>query len=186
MAKSKEQKKEIIKGLSDKISRSKSIVFINFNGLEVKENEDLREKLKESQGEYYVAKKTLLDRVLKDNKITDFNIKEHKGQVAAIFGYEDEAAPAKVVDNFKKEHLTKEGEEKLYFISGILDLHSETGRKFISREEVAFLAKLPTKLELYAKIAGSLNAPVSGFVNVLAGNLRNLVYVLSAVKDKKV
>jgi len=186
MAKSKEQKKEIIKSLSDKISRSKSIVFINFNGLEVGENEDLRKKLKENKGEYYVVKKTLLDRVLKDNKIADLNISEYDGQMAAIFGYEDEVTPAKIVDNFREEHLTKEKEEKICFIGGILDLHSDTGSKLISKEEVMFLAKLPTKPELYAKVVWSLNAPVSGFVNALAGNLRNLVYVLDAVKDKKV
>jgi len=47
------------------------------------------------------------------------------------------------------------------------------------------LPGLPSKNELYAKLVGSLNAPVSGFVNVLAGNLRGLVNVLKAVQESK-
>ena len=47
------------------------------------------------------------------------------------------------------------------------------------------LAKLPSKEELLGQLVGTLNAPISGFVNVLAGNLRGLVTVLQAVADKK-
>ncbi|MBT3539450.1 hypothetical protein HN481_04990 [Candidatus Parcubacteria bacterium] len=56
---------------------------------------------------------------------------------------------------------------------------------FIDSEKVGELSKLPSKDELLAKMVGSLNAPVSGFVNVLAGNLRGLVSVLNNIKDAK-
>ena len=46
------------------------------------------------------------------------------------------------------------------------------------------LAKLPTKEELLAKLVGTLNAPISGFANVLAGNLRGLVQVLKGISEK--
>jgi len=65
------------------------------------------------------------------------------------------------------------------FLGGILE------GKFLSKEEVLALAKLPSKQELYAKVVGSLNAPISGFVNVLAGNIRGLVNVLKAIEEKK-
>ncbi len=173
MAKSKEQKKEILEGLKDKIGKSKSIVFTKFDGLQVKENEELRNKLKEENSEYYVAKKTLLDLALKDSD-TKVDVQSFDGKIATVFGYEDEVAPAKIIDEFKKDR-----EDKIEFLGGILE------GKFLSPEEVTALAKLPSKQELYAKIVGSLNAPVSGFVNVLAGNLRNLVYVLKAIEEKK-
>lgn len=173
MAKTKEQKKEILEGLKDKIGKSKSIVFTKFNGLQVKENEELRNKLREENSEYYVAKKTLLDLALKDNDLK-VDVSSFEGKIAAVFGYEDEVAPAKIVDEFKKDK-----EDKMEFLGGILE-----GR-FVDPEEVSALAKLPSKQELYAKIVGSINAPVSGFVNALAGNLRNLVYVLKAVEEKK-
>ena len=56
---------------------------------------------------------------------------------------------------------------------------------FISRDKVLALAALPGRLELLAKTVGTLQAPISGFVNVLAGNIRGLVNVLQAVKDEK-
>lgn len=175
MAKTKEQKKQIIKDLTKKINQAKSVIFVNFNKLGVKENEDLRNSLREVKGEYYVAKKTLMDLALKDAGIKDVQVKESAGQIAAIFGYEDEVAPAKIVDKFKKD---KEGQ--IEFVCGILE------NEFIDVATVSELAKLPSKPELYAKIVGSINAPVSGFVNVLAGNLRGLVYVLSAIENNKV
>lgn len=174
MAKTKEQKKEIIKNLKDKIKESKSIVFTNFKGLGVKENEDLRNKLKAENSEYFVVKKTLMDLAFKDSKIAGLTPKDLEGQIAAVFGYGDEVAPARIVDEFKKDH-----EDKIDFLGGILE------DKFITAQEVSDLAKIPSRNELYAKIVGSINAPVSGFVNALAGNLRNLVYVLKAVEEKK-
>ncbi|MFH1255101.1 MAG: 50S ribosomal protein L10 [bacterium] len=176
MPKTKEQKRTILKELSDKISRAKSIVFAKYNALTVKENEDLRIKLRKENNEYYVAKKTLFGLALKDKAISGLDIKKFEGQVAAIFGYEDEVSPAKIVGQFKKD---KDKEGKIEFMGGILE------NKYISANEVENLAILPSKSELYGKIVGSINAPVSGFVNALAGNIRNLVNVLKAVGDKK-
>ena len=174
MPKSREQKKEILKKLEDKITRAKSIVFASFNGLEAEENNKLRQTLKSEQSEYFVAKKTLFSLALKDKKIDGLDVKDFKGKIAAIFGYEDEVAPAKVIYDFQKKN-----EDKIDFVGGVLE------NKFLSGEKITALAKLPSKIELYAKMVGSLNAPVSGFVNVLAGNLRSMVYVLSAIKEKK-
>jgi large subunit ribosomal protein L10 len=54
----------------------------------------------------------------------------------------------------------------------------------MSADEVMALAKLPSKQELLAKLVGTINAPVSGFVNVLAGNIRGFVQVLKAISEK--
>jgi len=174
MPKSKIQKAEILRDLDEKIKKSKSIVFASFDGLEVKDNEELRNNLKKEKGEYYVSKKTLLDLAFKNNKVNDLDIKNLPGKIATVFAYEDEVSPAKVVLNFKKKH-----EGKIEFIGGILD------GKVINKEDVEKIATLPGKQELYAKLVGSLNAPVSGFVNVLSGNLRGLVTVLKAISEKK-
>lgn len=176
MPKTKEQKRTILKELSDKISKAKSIIFTKYNALTVKENEDLRIKLRKENNEYYVAKKTLFGLAFKDKAISGLDIKSFGGQIAAIFGYEDEVSPAKIVGRFKKD---KDKEGKIEFIGGILE------NKYLCADEVSNLAILPSKNELYGKIVGSINAPVSGFVNVLAGNIRNFVNVLKAVADKK-
>lgn len=174
MAKSKEQKKQILDDISSKIKKSKSVVFAKFGALNVKENEELRQKLRDENSEYLVAKKTLLGLAFDKQKIEGLNPKEFEGRIAAIFGYEDEVAPAKILNDFKKEN-----EDKIDLVAGILE------NKYLNTEEVIALAKLPSKQELYAKMVGSLNAPVSGFVNVLAGNLRGLMNVLKAIEEKK-
>jgi large subunit ribosomal protein L10 len=102
MPKTRQQKKVILDELSQKVKDSKSIIFTKFEKLQVKENEDLRRRLKAEGGEYVVTKKTLLNLTLKDNALdVDLNILD--GKVAAVFSYKDEVAPAKVVDNFRKE-----------------------------------------------------------------------------------
>lgn len=175
MPKTKIQKQVISRDLSEKIKRSKSVIFAGFNAFGVKDNENLRDQLGKENGEYYVAKKTLLNLALKENNI-DVDTKSLDGKVAAIFSYEDEVASAKILGNFRKD---KEKADKIFFLGGILD------GKFLSKAEVEALSSLPSKNELYAKLVGSLNAPISGFVNVMAGNLRGLVTVLKAIGEKK-
>jgi len=174
MPKNKIQKGEIFRDLNEKIKKSKSLVFAGFNAFGVKDNENLRDKLREAGGEYYVIKKTLMNLALKKNNL-DINVKDFDGKVAVIFSYEDEVAPAKILGNFRKE---KDREECLFFLGGILE------GKFLSKKEVEALSELPSKTELYARLVGSINAPVSGFVNILAGSLRSLINVLKAIETK--
>ncbi|MCD4694134.1 50S ribosomal protein L10 [bacterium] len=174
MPKSREQKKEILRNLEEKIKKSKSIVFTSFGNLKVSESEDLRKRLKKEGGECYIPKKTLLQIAL-SNVGFDIKAREFEGRVAIIFGYNDQVAHVKAVDEFRKEQ-----EDKIGFIGGILD------NQFISAEKVSGLAKIPNRQELYAKLVGSLNAPTFGFVNVLSGNIRNLVFVLKAIEENKV
>jgi len=174
MPKSKEQKKKILENVVNKINRATSIFFTQFNKLTVAESSALRKELRQENSEYYIAKKTLVDLAFKDRKLDGLDVKKLDGQIAMVFGYGDQVAPARIIAQFKKEL-----EDKLDFVGGVLD------NKFISAQEACTLASLPSRQELYAKIAGSLNAPISGLVNALAGNLRNLVYVLNNIKDKK-
>ena len=174
MAKSKSQKKEILAMLDENIRKAKSIIFTKFNALPVDENEELRKELKKENNEYHVAKKTLLSLAFSKSDIKDIDARKFDGKISVIFGFQDEVSPAKIVAKFRKGK-----EEKIEFLGGILE------NKYLTAGEIEELAKLPSKTELYAKIVGSLNAPVSGFVNVLAGNLKSLVYVLNAIKDNK-
>jgi large subunit ribosomal protein L10 len=174
MPKTRIQKQEILRTLSNKISQSKSVVFARFDALGVKDNEELRKELKKENSEYYVAKKTLLDIAFKESRVNELNVKSFTGRIAAIFGYDDEVAPAKIIEKFKKGR-----EGKVEFVGGILE------NKLLTAEQVDALSKIPSRQELYAKMVGSLNAPISGFVNVLAGNLRGLVCVLKAIEEKK-
>ncbi len=174
MPKTKQEKAQTLKILEEKIGKAKSVVFANFNGLTVKDNEQLRRELKSEGSEYLVAKKTLLELAFKKAKFESLNLRKLSGQLAAVFGFGDEIAPAKIVAKFKKS-----SDGKIDFSGGILE------GKFIAASQVAELATLPSRDELLARLVGAINAPVSGFVNVLAGNLRGLVNVLKAVGEKK-
>ncbi|HRH32988.1 MAG TPA: 50S ribosomal protein L10 [bacterium] len=174
MPKSKQQKQEISRDLTARFGKAKSVVFTSFTGLGVKDNETLRVALGEKDSEYYAAKKTLLKRALTELNIEGSENAQLDGQVAVTFAYGDEVSAAKVIADFKKKN-----EGKVEFLGGILE------HRYIDASAVTALATLPSKQELYAQILGSINAPVSGFVNVLAGNLRSLVRVLSAIQETK-
>jgi len=175
MPKTKQQKQTILRDLESKLADAKSIIFASFNALNVKDNEELRSQLIGEQAEFLAVKKTLLHHSLSSLNLSQQpDIKNFDGQVAAIFAYGDQIAPAKIIKKFQKDH-----EDKIVFLGGILD------GQLLNSTDVQSLANLPSKLELQARLVGTLNAPVSGFVNVLAGNLRGLVTVLKAVADQK-
>lgn len=168
----KKQKKEIVADLSEKLKNSKAAVFSDFKGLLVKDMMALRKELRKEKIDFKVAKKTLIGLALKDAKI-DADVKNMEGQLAVAISSEDEVAAAKIMAKVAK------GNENLKILGGILEM------KFLEKEEIMALSKLPSKEELLAKLVGTLNAPVSGFVNVLAGNIRGLVNVLKAIGDTK-
>lgn len=166
------QKEEIVKKLAQKISDSKAIVFSDFKGLSVKNMNVLRNELREKNVNLQVLKKTLLNIALKEAGI-EIDARKLEGQVAVAIASNDEVEAAKIIAKMAQVN------ENLKIVGGIL------GKTVLSSEEVIALSKLPSKQEMLAKLVGTLNAPISGFVNVLAGNIRNLVQVLKAVAESK-
>lgn len=173
MATSKAKKKEILAGLEERIGRAKSIFFTSYFGTDANEINELRTKFKANGAEYTVAKKTLVDLAFKNKQVEGVDAAALEGEVATVFSYEDEVLPAKLLDEFAK------GKDTIRMLGGVLENH------FISGEQVKQLAQLPSKQQLYAQVVGTINAPVSGFVNVLAGNLRGLVTALKQIEEKK-
>ena len=172
MPKTKQQKAEQISALREKLARATSLVFTNFSGLTVKEVTELRRLCREANTEYLVAKKTLMRRAFAEAQL-DVDPESFAGAVATVFGFADEAAPSRVTVQFAKDHPA------LKPFGGLLE------RKFVAAEKIKELSALPSKQELVAKVVGSIGAPLSGFVNVLAGNLRGLVHVLKSISEKK-
>ena len=169
MALTKDQKKKILDDLKDKIAKQKAIVLVGITGLKVKDISELRKKLKAVDAKIQVAKKTLASLAFKEAKL-DFDKDKFNEELAFAFGFKDEILPAKTIYQFAKTN------DKVKILGGFI------GNDYKEKEEMIILAQLPTRDELLAKLVGSLNAPVSGFVNVLRGNLKGLVYVLSQIK----
>jgi large subunit ribosomal protein L10 len=174
MPKSKIQKGEILRTVQTKVEQMKAAVFVNFSGISVKEIDALRSECRKEGIDYLVTKKTLLRKALTDKGLGDETAHQSlEGEVATLFSYQDEVAAAKLVSVFAKK------QDKLKIVGGVVS------GALIGKEQVMALSKLPSKQELLAKAVGSIAAPLSGMVNVLQGNLRGLVYTLSAIKDKK-
>ncbi|MCP6719354.1 MAG: 50S ribosomal protein L10 [Patescibacteria group bacterium] len=168
MAKTKEQKKKTLEELKEKINRQKAIVFVDFAGLKVRDMFDLRKRLKKVDSQLKVAKKTLIHLAFEDGKLK-LNTDELEGEIALVFGYKDGISTAKTVYQFTATNPS------LKILGGFFE------NEFKEAEELIALAKLPSREELLARLAGSISAPVSNFVSVLNANLKGLIYVLSAI-----
>lgn len=169
----KNQKIELVKELTEKIKQAKSTVLVDYKGLPVKELTELKKTLRGVGAEYIVVRKTLLDIALKEAGIEGANVKGLEGQVAISLSNADEVSAAKTIDTFAKTN------QNIKMLGGTL------GIQVMNAAEVKALAKTPSKEQLLGQLVGTLNAPISGFVNVLAGNLRGLVQVLKAIEEVK-
>src|SRR3990167_8556720 len=164
----KTKKSEIIKDLSDKLSRKKIAIFSDFHGVSVAKLQSLRRLLKKTGGEYKVAKKTFFDRAFSGSGIT-LKAKELQGELGIAFGYEDEVSIAKTLFKFSKENET----------------FKILGNRLLEDKEIVALAKLPAREILLGQLVGVLQSPMRGLAVVLGGNIRNLVMVLSKIKGNK-
>lgn len=162
MPKTKAQKTAILGTLSDKVGQMKSAVMFNFSGIEVKDINKLRDNCRKEGIDYLVAKKTLLKKVLSEKGFEDAAAAELQGEVATLFSYEDEVAPARILASFAKEN------DKVKFVGGVLE------GKFIDAGRVTELSKIPSRKELLAKVVGCISNPMSG-----------LARVINAIKESK-
>lgn len=167
--KTRSQKEEIVKNLSEKLSRAHSVVLTDFKGLTAKHLNDLRNKLADLEAQFTITKNTLLERALKENTFeVPQNLKV--GTTATLFSFADEISPIKILVGVLKETQIKAG-----FL----------GKELLDSATVNKLATLPSKKELQGQFVGQIASPLYGIVNVLQGNLRNLVYALEQIRLQK-
>jgi len=167
-----EVKKQIVNDIKDKMEKAQGMVFYDYRGLTVAEVTDLRNKFREAGVEYKVLKNSMLKRAAEMLEIEGLD--EHLvGPTAVAFGFEDPVAPAKVLVEYTKK--LKKTEIK----TGVLD-----GR-VIGLDEIKNLADLPSREQLLGMLAGTLNAPITGFARSLSGIISKLGYALNAVKEQK-
>ena len=157
MALTKIQKTKQIDSIKEKVAKQKSVIFVDFAKVPSKEMFSLRKTLKENGCNLKIAKKTLVRVAFGQSNISFWNkIKSSiPGQLALVFGIEDELAPARISNNFAKT------QENLKILGGIFE------KRFIDREKVLVLANIPPRNELLGRLVGSIYSPVSSFVRVL-------------------
>lgn len=173
MTKSRQRQinEKIVAEIKEKFEESTAVVLTDYRGLNVAQVTELRAKLREADVEYKVLKNTLTK--LAAHQVGLEALDEYLTGPTAIAFSKDPVAPAKILSEFAKEN------KALEIKAGVLE------GKVISLEEVKDLAALPSREELLAKVVGGMQAPLYGLAAVLNGCLRNLVYVLDAVRQQK-
>lgn len=167
------EKESLLKQVTESAKEAKALVFSDYKGVTVKQLSEIRAELRKSGSRFQILKKTILNIALRDAGIA-VDARKLEGQVGVAFST-DEVSAAKAIADYVKANK----EMKLSIVGGALE------GKALSAAEVKALAKLPSKDELRGTLAGTLQAPITGFVRTLSGNLSGLVRVLSAVAEKK-
>lgn len=167
-----EQKKAAVAELVEKLKSSCVGVIVDYKGINVSDDTKLRRELREAGVEYFVVKNTLLSRAAKDAGIDGLD-GVLEGTTAIAISNNDYIAPAKILCSFADKSKT------FSIKSGFID------HKVVSVDQINDLSKLPSKEVLVAKALGGLNAPISGLVTVLNGNIKGLVVALNAIAQKQ-
>ncbi len=174
MALTKDKKSQIVDEASKLLASSKLTVMAKYEGTPVKSLQELRRSAKDNGTKVVVIKNRLFKLALsQDDRFKDIDSNNLTGQLLYAFNEQDEIAPAQSIANFAKTQTQVE------FV-GALDADGN----FISAEDVKALAALPSKDQLRAQLVGTIAAPLTGFANVLAGNVRSVLNVLNARSEQ--
>jgi len=170
-----DKNKKLVKNIKEKIEQAKSITFADYKGLTSDQVNDLRQKIKDADGETLVAKNTLIKVAIEesDQKALKESEKDMEGPTMAVFGFSDPISPIKALFDFAKNlELPK---IKSAIIEGV----------YKSSEEVEVIKTIPTREQLLTRFVGSIHSPVSGFVLALNGIKGQFVFAINAIANKK-
>lgn len=142
----KTKKGEIIKDLEKAVKDSKSVVFVNFHGLNVGDETTLRKDLRNANVSYKVSRKTLLRRALEGS--AEGNMPELPGEVAIAYSSDETASPREIY-NFQKTH-----KGMLSILGGIFE------GKFVDGAYMTEIATIPSKEVLLSKLAFLMKSPM--------------------------
>lgn len=168
----RDEKRAIVAEIKDKLTTAKAVFVANYKGIPVAKFTELRRRLKASDSLLKVSKNTLTTIAAKEAGLDDL-VSYLEGPVALTFSFGDPAATAKVLVEFTREH------KLLDVKGGVLNGQS------LSAEQVRVLADLPPFEVMMVRVVGQIKSPLHGLVNVLSGPMRNLVYVLDAVRTRQ-
>jgi large subunit ribosomal protein L10 len=166
---------QTVQNLKEKFSKATSVTFADYIGLSAKNAGDLRQKIKDGEGETLVAKNTLIKVAIEES--TSEGLKKAKedltGQTLVILSYSDPIGPIKAIFDFTKD--SESPRIKSAIVEGI----------YKDEQKVQEIKDIPSKEVLLARLVGSLNSPISGLVNTFSGVQRKFVYAIKAIADSK-
>ena len=171
MAVSKERKSELVEGYLEQLKGCEGVVLADYRGLSVDEMTDLRRELRPCDARLQVVKNTMLKRAFEEAGMSlpeDWLI----GPTAVGFCYGEVAPVAKVLKGAESDL------GRLRIKGGLL------GTTVTPADQVRAIADLPSRDVLLGQVLGTINAPASQLVGVLAGGIRQIMNVLQAYVEK--
>ena len=164
MALTRTQKESVVNQVVDILNNSKSVVFLNFNGLDMQSTSTMRSKLSSSEVGYVVAKKTLAKLAIeKSNVEVEGDLPELQGELAIAYTNGDETAAAREIFSFQQEF-----EDKVSIQAGVFE------GKLLGQSAMLEIAQILGMLELRGMFVNLINSPIQRFV-----------IVTQAIADKK-
>ena len=151
-----ESKKAIVDALATKLQGSTAAVFVDYKGITVAQDTELRNKFREAGVEYTVVKNTLTRFAANKAGYNQFD-EMLNGTTSLALSHGDPIAPMRVINKFAKQF----NGEKFTIKAGFMD------GKVLSLDEIKALAELPSKEVLQAQVLGTMLAPITSLAIVI-------------------
>lgn len=168
------KKEMFVSELRERLNRAPVLYLTDFTGLSVKAMTELRSSLRKSGAEYVVVKNRLAKRVFTESDELPDISESLIGPTGFVFGYDDAAVTAKALSDFAKAH-----DKKPTFKLGVLD------NRILQPEQVEKIATLPPREQLYAELAGALEAPMAALASALGAKLQETVGLFEALREER-
>ena len=158
--------------IKENLIDSSAVFVVKYSGVKSPDMSSLRQVLKTANSTLFVVKNSVAQRVMRDTGL-EVLIKGIEGPCGLIFVKDEPASASKVLCNFSKDH------ESLKLGCGLLK------DKLIQKQDIEFMAKLPSKEVLRAQLVGVLNSPISGLVISLNQILAKFVICIDRIREKQ-
>lgn len=149
-----EQKQPIVEEIKGYVDQAKAAVLVDYRGLTVAQDTELRKKLREAGVVYKVYKNTMLNFAFKGTEYEALS-KDLNGPTAVAFGLEDATVPARIILECTKTM------PKLEFKAGVVE------GTYYDAKGIQVIATIPSREVLISKLLGSLQSPITNFARVL-------------------
>lgn len=171
----KAQKSFFVDNLKEELKAASSVVLVDYSGLSVKMQQDLKKSLREVNARMIIVKNTLFKLAGKEAKVPDEALQDSvvSGPTALIVTEKDPIAPLQVIAKFSKEYDIPS--LKVGIVENV----------FQNKQALETLSKLPSKEVLYAQVCGAVGGPLYALVGNLQANMQNLISVLEQASKNK-
>ncbi|GAC1363599.1 MAG: 50S ribosomal protein L10 [Ktedonobacteraceae bacterium] len=168
-----EAKAKTIDELTEKLGRATIAILVQTQGLTVKDMNEMRTKMRDAKIDLQVTKNTLLRIAAERNNMHNVDNSIFNGQTAVAFGYEDEVATAKIVNDYI-------GTSKVVVLKSAI-----LGGSSLTAQQVEGLSKIRGgKNQSRAEVVGTVQGPLASAYGLFTAPLRDLCYVLQAQAEK--